>query len=89
MADEEGEVRESSNHFIVDGRHVDAWGNEIEDPDEVAPDNSDYSEWSGKQLQAEVKRRNKDRAEENKIVPDGRSKADFAAALERDDSEEE
>lgn len=87
MADEEGEVRESSNHFIVDGRHVDAWNNEIDDPEEAAPENKDYENWTGKQLQAEVKRRNEGRSDDDKIVPDGRTKADFATALAEDDGE--
>lgn len=44
-----------------------------------------FSEWSPKQLMAEIKKRNADRAEEEQIQLSGKKKADAVQALEADD----
>jgi len=86
MADEEGTPQESTQ-FRVGDRLVDGWGNEVEEEAADIPDNKDYGSWKGDQLIAEVKRRNDSRDDEAKIVPDGKKKADFVAALEADDED--
>lgn len=61
---------------VGDRGKVDAWGRPAEDDGE--DDEAPYSTWSNKELTAEVKRR--------KLVPDGKTKAAFVAALEADDA---
>lgn len=79
MADEEGEVTASTT-FMLGDREVDAWGNDVEHDEEVG-----YNQWTGKQLAAEVDKRNADREEADQIVVEGRKKSDYVAALEADD----
>lgn len=76
MSDEETPV------FKVGDRVVNAWGQDAEEP---ASADQAYSEWSAKQLKAEIDRRNADRTEDTQIVLDGNKKSDAVAALEADD----
>jgi hypothetical protein len=69
------------------------WANLMNKPDEEEVEESDeefsYSELKKQELVAEIDDRNKDRAEEDKIViPSGSNKADLIALLETDDLEE-
>lgn len=44
-----------------------------------------YESWKADELREEIDVRNKDRDEDDMIVPDGKKKADLIAALEADD----
>lgn len=60
--------------FEVDGRFVDAWGNEHGDPDAT----DEYAEWTPAQLKQELK---------NRELPAGGKKADLIARLQENDKE--
>lgn len=79
MADEEKAPQQSTT-FIVGDVEVDAWGNEAQSDEEVG-----YDSWTAKQLMSEIDNRNKDRAEGDQIVLEGKKKSDAVAALEKDD----
>lgn len=68
--------------FRLGDRVVDAWGRDAEEP---AADGESYSDWSAKQLLAEIENRNANRDESEHIVLDGKKKSDAVAALEADD----
>lgn len=76
---EEGTPQESTK-FMLGDRLVDAWGRDAEPDEEVG-----YSDWTAKQLMAEIERRNANRDESEHIVLEGKKKADAVSALEADD----
>ena len=64
-------------------------GYRILDDSEVASQPTGYAALNGKQLDAEIARRNADRDEAAHITPDGRRNTDKVAALEADDAAQE
>lgn len=76
-----GEAK-ASTVFHVGDRIVDAWGRDAEEP---VDETKAIADMTGKELSAEIARRNADRAEEDKIVLEDNKKATAIAALEADD----
>lgn len=78
MADEE-----KTPYFQVGDRLVDGWGREA--PEGAEDEELGYESWTGKQLMAEIQKRNEGREEEAQITPAGKKKSDAVAALVADD----